>query len=111
MLRHELAELYLELKKYDQAQKELAQLLADNSMGERDLDEAYQQVTSLALLARVYKEQELLSDAVSALMRARTAQTNVLTRVRVEAPDQLASQREVCRCTRNLYPQSAHTLS
>jgi len=95
VLRHELAELYLELKKYDQAQKELAQLLADERMSERDLDEAYQQVTSLALLARVYKEQEMLSDAVSALMRARSAQTNVLTRVRVEAPDQLASQREV----------------
>ena len=57
MLRHELAELYSELKKYDQAQAELSQLL-DHLEGAADksLDDMCQEVRSLVLLARVHRE-------------------------------------------------------
>ena len=95
MLRHELAELYSELKKYDQAQAELSQLL-DHLEGAADksLDDMCQEVRSLVLLARVHRERGALQDAVAALARARATQASVISRVRVEAPDQLGAQRD-----------------
>ena len=61
VLRHELAELYSELKKYDQAQAELSQLL-DHLEGAADksLDDMCQEVRSLVLLARVHRERGAL---------------------------------------------------
>ena len=95
VLRHELAELYSELKKYDQAQAELSQLL-DHLEGAADksLDDMCQEVRSLVLLARVHRERGALQDAVAALARARATQASVISRVRVEAPDQLGAQRD-----------------
>ena len=71
VLRHELAELYSELKKYDQAQAELSQLL-DHLEGAADksLDDMCQEVRSLVLLARVHRERGALQDAVAALARS-----------------------------------------
>merc|ERR1719446_880541 len=40
LLRHELAELYLELQKYDQAQKELLGLIVSEGQ-EKDLEDAF----------------------------------------------------------------------
>ena len=97
LLRIELAELYLELQKYDQAQKELQMLLGDEASAERDLDEVCLQVKALMLLSRVLKEQGMTQEAIETLMKARGSQANVLSRVRVEAADQLAAQREVTR--------------
>ena len=95
-LRHELAELYLELQKYEQAEKELHALLSSSEARDSpQLDEAYLHVQSLLLLSRVYKEQDLLERAAEALTTARSTQTSLLARVRVEASDQLSSQREV----------------
>merc|ERR1719446_906576 len=68
LLRHELAELYLELQKFDQAQKELLQLIATDE--EKDLEDAYLQVKALMLLSRVYKDQEQMDKAIEALMKA-----------------------------------------
>ena len=81
MLRHELAELYSELKKYDQAQAELSQLL-DHLEGAADksLDDMCQEVRSLVLLARVHRERGALQDAVAALARARHAGVRDLPR-------------------------------
>ena len=64
-------------------------------MAEQQLDEAALHVQSLLLLSRVYKEQELMDRAAEALATARGMQTGLLARVRVEASDQLSSQREV----------------
>ena len=94
-LRYELAELYLELQKYEQAEKELRALLSGSEAAELQLDEAFLHVQSLLLLSRVYKEQGLMDQAAEALGTARSTQTNLLARVRVEASDQLSAQREV----------------
>merc|ERR1719482_305204 len=94
-LRYELAELYLELQKYEQAEKELRTLLASSEAAELPLDDGFLHVQSLLLLSRVHKEQELLDKAAEALGSARAMQTNLLARVRTEASDQLSSQREV----------------
>jgi len=93
-LRHDLAELYLELKKYEQAKKELGVLLADEDAADRDAEELVQQVASFRLLARVHREEGQLADAEKALMKARAAQSAALSKIRVESPDQLAAQRE-----------------
>ena len=70
LLRHELAELYLELQKFDQAQRELQQLLT-SAGEEKELDDAYLQVKSLMLLSRVHKEQGMMDKAVESLMQAK----------------------------------------
>ena len=62
-LRYELAELYLELQKYEQAEKELRALLASSEAAELPLDEGFLHVQALLLLSRVHKEQELLDKA------------------------------------------------
>ena len=64
-VRYELAELYLELQKYEQAEKELRALLASSEAAELPLDEGFLHVQALLLLSRVHKEQELLDKARS----------------------------------------------
>lgn len=95
LLRHELAELYVQLKKYDQAEAELTSLLSQLVAADRDLGEAMQQVQSLALLARVHRGRGQEQAALGELMKAHAAQTNVLARVRAEVPDLLIEQRQL----------------
>ncbi len=57
------------------------------------LDEATLFVSALRLRARLGKAQDRMADAVSALERAKAAQTNILARVRIEAVELVGEQK------------------
>ena len=57
------------------------------------LDEATLFVSALRLRARLGKAQGRMADAVSALERAKAAQTNILARVRIEAVELVGEQK------------------
>eukprot|EP00966_Prymnesium_polylepis_P214139 4959443-Prymnesium_polylepis.1 len=93
-LRYELAELYVELKKHDQAMAELAQLKGSGEPSEKSLEEVALHVKALRLESRVHKETARLPEAIDALAKAKELQAAVLSRARMESPEQLPTQRE-----------------
>ena len=94
-LRYELAELYLELGRYDQSQAEIVHLVGTSDPNEKTVDELDVHVKALLLQARVFKEQDMMADALEACVKAKQVQANMLARVRIESADQLPAQRTI----------------
>ena len=105
-LRYELAELYLNLKRYDLAITEIGRLTAgavtDPSApadvgGKMLLEDALIATKSFVLLAKVHKARGALPEALQALQHAEGNQQRALTQLRAETggADQLSSQRDV----------------
>ena len=95
-LRLELAQLFAELKRHEQATAEVKPLLLpdgdDGASGE--LEGVITHVQALRLMARVHKEGGALGEAVAALERARQATSNILARTRIEAAEREEEQQE-----------------
>ena len=99
-LRYELANLFFELKKFDQAHAEIDRLI---EAGETDesakgvlLDDVFLLTKTYLLLARVRKAEALPQEALDALSKAKANQSKALTRVRGEGGgvDMLGSQQD-----------------
>merc|ERR1740130_775731 len=76
--------------------KEITPLMLkdDDDGAHASLDVAILHVKASRLLARIYKESGKMSEAVTALERARNTQNNILARVRIEAVEQVKDQQE-----------------
>ncbi|KAG8457812.1 hypothetical protein KFE25_005081 [Diacronema lutheri] len=106
-LKHELAALYLRLKKYDLAQETLEELLEGAAAftgataarpppartGEVHVQELMREVGGWRLLAQALRARSKLAPAAEALQRARAAQQRVVATVVSDAPDALPAQR------------------
>ncbi|KAK1171978.1 tetratricopeptide repeat protein 21B-like isoform X1 [Acipenser oxyrinchus oxyrinchus] len=92
-LYHDLAELFLKLKQYDQAKKLLQQVLEHDYAN--DLILMMNGVKYLILLAKVYTQSGDPKEAIETLNKAYDVQSRVLRRLSVDQPERMPSQRKV----------------
>ncbi|XP_057410082.1 tetratricopeptide repeat protein 21A isoform X2 [Balaenoptera acutorostrata] len=88
----DLAELLLKLKKFNKAEKVLKQALDHDFV--KDIPSMMNDVKCLLLLAKVYKSHKK-EDVMDTLNKAMDLQSRILTRVPLEQPEMIPSQKQL----------------